>query len=184
MARSPVGAGGPTIDDLESISDQLNRYELINGEIVVTPPPGEWHQDAAHVFEVRLDAPCEERGYRVRQNRGILFEDIEQAVIPDVVVYRPGRPPLRSVYLSPSDVLLVVEIVSRSTRRQDRLVKPELCASQGIPTYLLVDPFGDRPTVTLSVLADGAYQNVSTVETGQRLHLPAPLDFEIDTTGI
>ena len=54
-------------------------------------------------------------------------------VIPDVVVYRPDHPPIRDIYVVPADVVLAVEIVSRSTRRMDRLVKPAVLAADGVP---------------------------------------------------
>lgn len=170
-----------TIEDLEAVPGaEGHRYELIDGDIVVTPPAGEWHQDVAHLLSVALDPVCEERGLAVRQNRGILLP--EGMVIPDVVVYRADRPAIRDIYLSPEDVILAVEVVSHSSRRMDRFRKPAALAAADIPLYLLVDPFPRPVRLTLFALDDDSYDQVARVEPGTPLHLPDPFDVDLDTS--
>ncbi|MEW9549558.1 hypothetical protein [Nonomuraea sp. NPDC050783] len=58
-----------------------------------------------------------------------------------------------------------------------------------VPDYVLVPPGCPRwgqaelPTVTVhSDIADGAYRSIATVPMGKPLHLPAPVDVELDTS--
>ncbi|MFE1317159.1 Uma2 family endonuclease [Kitasatospora phosalacinea] len=84
-----------------------------------------------------------------------------------------------------ADVLLAVEITSRSTARQDRTKKLWGYAHAPVPLYLLVDRF-DRPgpTVTLySEPSDGAYGQSVRVPFGKPVELPEPFGITLDTTG-
>lgn len=187
MAFDAGDYGGPaTIEELEDMPDNGMRHELIGGEIVMTPPPGEWHQDVTYHLMARLGPACEGRGLAVRDNRGVYFAASEQEIIPDLVVYRAGSKPLRTVYLDPADVVLAVEVVSFSTRRRDRLDKPRLCAEHGIGLYLLVDPFPAPVTVGLFGLTGTSttYDRLAEVTAGERLRLPEPFGFDLDTAGL
>ena len=43
-----------TVDDLETFPDDGNRYELLDGVLLVTPAPGNAHQVVASRLQVRL----------------------------------------------------------------------------------------------------------------------------------
>jgi len=62
-------------------------------------------------------------------------------LIPDLVVVRGIS---EGVVTDAADVALVAEIVSPSTGSQDRLLKPALYASAGIPCYLRIDQRSPR----------------------------------------
>jgi Uma2 family endonuclease len=178
-----AGYGGrATIDLLEAIDDELLRYELVDGELVVTPPPTEWHQDAVFELVGQMLEPCKQRGLRLRDNRGVLFDD-ETMIIPDLVVYQPG-PPIRERYLSPGQVVLAVEVVSRSSQRQDRFTKPGLLAAHKVPLYLLIDPFTSPTRLTLYQIEGQDYGPGVQVEAGASLRLPEPFGLEIDTVAL
>ncbi|WP_333486791.1 hypothetical protein [Nonomuraea corallina] len=52
-----------------------------------------------------------------------------------------------------------------------------------MPVYLLIDPIGDEPGVTvLSKPAAGAYAMTTRVTMGSPITLPAPVGFELDTS--
>jgi Uma2 family endonuclease len=179
------GYGWPaTLEDLEATPGaEGHRYELINGEIVVTPPPGIWHQSVAHRLAVSLDRACEKQSLTVLPGAGLMLSH-DEVVIPDVVVYRPERPPIRGIYLVPEDIVLAVEVVSRSSRRIDRVAKPEALANHGVPFYLLVDPFPPPVRLTLFALDGGSYDQIAQVEAGTPLHLPDPFNLDLDTAGL
>ena len=173
-----------TIEDLEAMPGaEGHRYELIGGEIIVTPPPGIWHQSVAHRLAVILDCACEKQALAVLPGAGVMLGH-EEVVIPDVVVYRPGRPPIRGIYLVPEDIVLAVEVVSRSSRRIDRVAKPEALAGHGVPLYLLVDPFPPPVHLRLFALEGDSYDQIAQVEAGTPLPLPEPFNIELDTTGL
>jgi DNA-binding transcriptional ArsR family regulator len=79
-------------------------------------------------------------------------------------------------------VILVAEVISRSSIREDREVKPRACALAGIPLYVVVDQFTSPVTVSLfSVPGPDGYSAINSVPVGQKLHIPDPFDVPLDT---
>lgn len=74
----------------------------------------------------------------------------DRLLIPDVLVVEASVLTENSPYIDPSDVLLVVEVESPSTKSTDRLLKRELYAQWRIPHYWLID--GDERRITKLVL--------------------------------
>jgi Uma2 family endonuclease len=145
-----------------ALPDDGNRYELVAGQLLVSPSPVPVHQRAVWFLYDRL-AP-----YVKTNHLGItglapadLELESEDLVQPDLFVLRdPGLPK------SWSDVgipLLVVEVLSPSTARYDRVVKRPRYQLAGIPDYWIVDidsrlferwrPGDERPEVLTRTLA-------------------------------
>lgn len=90
----------------------------------------------------------------------------------------------------PADqVKLVVEVVSRSTTPQDRMVKPVVYAEAGIPDYwrFEINPFkGQLPGESLPILFahelgdDKTYELTHRVAAGDTVTLRSPFEFIID----
>lgn len=132
----PYLSGGWTLHDLDALPDDGQRYELVDGGLVVTPPPTQRHQDLANDLRDRLQAAAPP-GWRVRQEFPLPFGPDTQR-IPDVVVYRwPLQHPRDDERnrVGPLDVGLVVEVVSPTTRRTDRFAKPGEYAEAGISLF-------------------------------------------------
>ncbi len=70
------------------------------------------------------------------------------ARVPDLIVVRASHAP-EGRWVAPSDVLLVVEVHSPSTRAVDRSAKRGEYAAHGIPCYLMIDVRPGKPTLTL-----------------------------------
>ncbi len=129
-----------TAVEVRAFPDDRVRYEVIRGELFVTPAPRTRHQRAVREFLMRL------HDYVTTHNLGEAlpapFEvefAADSAVQPDVLVLlRHDRPRLTDerFYGPPT---LVVEIVSHSSRRTDRLQKRELYQDFGVPEYWIVD---------------------------------------------
>ena len=127
---------GWTLADLEQLPDDAFRYELVDGGLVVTPPPTQQHQELAYNLHLHL-AKAAPAGWRVRVEYPLPFADDTQRV-PDIVVFRwPLQHPRQDDRspLGPADVGLVVEVVSPHSRRTDRFAKPGEYAEAGIPIY-------------------------------------------------
>jgi len=128
-----------TLADLARLPEDEYRYEIIDGELVVSPPPTNFHQRVATEM-IRRWQPAtgvltHASGVSVPAGRYR-----ERFLVPDVLVVRNG---VSSPYYAPSDVLVAVEIVSPSSVTRDRWAKRGLYAELGIPEYWLVDP-GER----------------------------------------
>ena len=143
--------------DLKVTPDSGKRYELVRGELLVTPSPGTRHQRASRELLVQLMA------YFHGRSLGEVFDapiDLiltrHDVFVPDlVVVGDPASITERAIERAP---LLVVEILSPSTRKVDRGLKAQRYAELGIEHYWIVDP--DERSLECHRLEQGAYQLV------------------------
>jgi Uma2 family endonuclease len=132
-----------TVDDLDLMPDDGNRYEVIEGELFVSRAPGLTHQ----IIVSNLIGSF--RTYLVQNpvgivvpGPGVIFSEIS-GVIPDVVFISNGR---RGEIASTERVTgapdLVVEIVSpgAENERRDRVVKRQLYSKYGVKEYWIVYP--------------------------------------------
>lgn len=132
-----------TIDMLDDLPDDGQRYEIIDGELFVTPGPSEIHQDFAgelhallrqylkgHGVGKAMIAPTDvRRGDRTR-NR----------VQPDVFVVRLTEGHRPSYPYELHDLLLAVEVASPSNPRLDYHVKRDLYLREGVGEYWVMNP--------------------------------------------
>jgi Uma2 family endonuclease len=156
-----------TVDDLADLPEDL-RYELIEGRLVVSP-----HAFTIHSFIGRRIASALEEfappGYSPDQEQGVL-RNSRNELFPDVMALRDEASYTSPV--SPDDVLLVVEIISKSSKTTDRNRKLEWYAEMGIPNYWVVDPLGERVTLTEFRLGPGGYREQLRADELVTLDLP------------
>jgi Uma2 family endonuclease len=132
-----------TSADLELMPDNGNRYEIINGELIVTRAPHNKHQDTCGNFHYVLKAWSIKTGigYAVI-GAGVIFGDNDE-VIPDVIWMS------REKYAALIDDTghfrgapdLAIEVLSTGTdnERRDREVKLKLYSSRGVLEYWIAD---------------------------------------------
>jgi Uma2 family endonuclease len=146
-----------TYEDYEAFPDDGNRYEIIDGEVCVSPPPITAHQWASAELTWLL-------GSHIRQYElGRLFYAPFAVMLsphdvfePDVVFISEDRMVLLGEKGLRGAPDLCIEISSPSTRTYDRTVKRERYAQFGVDEYWIVDP--DTKTVEVFVLEAGAYR--------------------------
>lgn len=141
-----------TLEELHSLPDDGNKYELINGELFVTPAPAYEHERLAAKL-TRILEPYVARhalGY-VFHPRAVFQRDGSETE-PDAMVV-PETPKGTVDWNTAPTPLLVVEIVSPTTRRRDREHKRRFYLEHDVPEYWIVDP--ERAEV-LQVLAGSA----------------------------
>ncbi|MFB9687748.1 Uma2 family endonuclease [Amycolatopsis plumensis] len=134
----------------------LQRVELVDGMLLVSPWPGPEHQrllgKLQSAFASALPGGTELLpGVNVRIGT-------QRLLIPDLVIL--NCPGIDTVAYAASDVLLAAEIVSPSTKIQDRVLKRAVYAEALIPYHLLVEP-GEPIAATLFELHDGEYQPIA-----------------------
>lgn len=128
-----------TLEELHRLPDDGNKYEVVFGELFVTPPPSEEHETILARLNSVLVPYVDAHGLGgVFRGRSVVrFEDSEAE--PDLFV-RAIRPrPARDWEDAPAP-LLVVEVLSPSTRRRDLSGKRELYLSVGTAEYWVIDP--------------------------------------------
>jgi Uma2 family endonuclease len=157
LASIPTGRPF-TVADLEAMPDDGNRYEVIDGMLIVTPAPGWHHQEMAASAYIALREACP-RDLRVMIAPFALRTAFDSEVQPDVLV-------TRYVDLTPKNLpvppLLVVETLSPSTALHDRNTKKAHYERMGVPSYWLLDPT-DPGGLTVFELQDAAYVQVTHV---------------------
>jgi Uma2 family endonuclease len=137
-----------TLDEVLRLPDDGNRYELIDGELYVTPPPTEPHETIAARLTRRMDPYVERHGlgYIYRPKAVVRIGDRVQ-VEPDLMV-RAAHPHRDRTWETAPLPILVVEILSPSTWQRDYGVKRALYRdSLAIPDYWVVD--GERRAITV-----------------------------------
>ena len=156
------------------------RVELIEGQIHVTPPANAEHED----FVSGMHEQVRDHRRDVRMYHGIGLKlsgpDPSLRVIPDLVVAPKRAFQAELEWHDPDPVLLVAEVTSKSTARNDRLKKLRGYARAGIPLYLLID----REAGVVSVFSKpkaGQYARSESATLGEKIMLPKPFDFELDT---
>ncbi len=159
-------------------SDDGNRYEIIDGELIVTPAPIPPHELLTIELVFRF-------GEVVRPGRlGRLFTapvDVllpgGDALEPDLVFIRADRLDIvgPAAIEGPPDI--VVEILSPSTRARDLGRKMELYAALGVPEYWIVDP--DARTATLFALRGETYEPIPQQEGRVRSTVLPDLEFDV-----
>jgi len=140
----PQGPIRLTFEDYLDLPADGKRYEIMDGELFVTPAPTPRHQGISGVIFHHLFLWAENRGAKCfTAPIDVLFSD-QTVVQPDILLLR--REHLNVIgernIQGPPD--LVIEILSSSTHRTDILVKSTLYARFGVPCYWIVDPDLDR----------------------------------------
>jgi Uma2 family endonuclease len=129
-----------TAEMARALPDDGNRYEVIDGELFVTPSPTLRHQDAVLEMAslVRPYVNAHGIGHTVVSPADVAFDD-GNLVQPDVFVTPlvGGRRPRE--WSEVKTLLLAVEVLSPSTARADRRVKLRLYQRQHVPEYWIVD---------------------------------------------
>jgi Uma2 family endonuclease len=130
-----------TRDAALALPDDGNRYELVDGELLVSPSPRPVHQ-AIVVRLVRLLAPYVERHRLGTLSIAPADLDLgsEQLVQPDlfVVAETDGRALAR--WEGWGVPILAIEVLSPATARHDRLTKRRLYQRSRVSAYWIVDP--------------------------------------------
>src|SRR5262249_44930455 len=166
-APLPLGNGW-TVDDLESLPDDGLRYELIDGMLFVTPAPTFSHQVAVIGLVLALDSACP-ADLQVVASPIASQPNGRRSLQPDVAVVRLSDAPEKNLVVAP---LLVVEVLSPSTRRYDTMLKRSLYEESGVASYWLFDP--NVPTLLVSELVDGCFVDVAKADGSEEIHVGRP----------
>lgn len=143
--------------DYLAIPPDGRRYEILQGKLSVTPAPSPLHQRISRRLQRQLEDYFHKRSLGEVFNAPIdLILTAQDVVQPDlVVVADPKQISGRGIEGPP---LVVVEILSPSTRDCDRGAKAQRYAQLGVRHYWLVDPEARR--VECHRLTSGAFRTV------------------------
>jgi Uma2 family endonuclease len=133
----PVTLRRFTVDEVDAFPDDGNRYELLDGFLLVTPGPGLPHQSVATELAVLLATFLrEEPDIRVWAP-GVLIDRPDLELQPDVLVGR--LPPGGERWEQVREHWLAIEVSGRSSRVYDREYKRDAYLALGVQEVWLVD---------------------------------------------
>lgn len=127
-----------TIEDLESFPDDGNRYELLDGILLVTPGAGRPHQIIANRIQYRLTQALELTGHAFVAGPGVVVRAPRTQLQPDILVTSSRFDP-NIEWDKISEHWLAVEVLSRSSRVYDREFKRDAYFVLGVKQVWLVD---------------------------------------------
>jgi Uma2 family endonuclease len=163
-----------TVHDLEGMPDDGRRYELIAGELLVSPAPGLRHQTIAYQLHRLLDDGCPEDLYVIAAPFAVQT-DMSNEVQPDVLVARFDELTDKNLSAAP---VLAVEVLSPSGRLIDLNLKRAHYQRLGTPSYWVLDP--DVPDLlVLELDADGRYQEVARVAGAEIFEAHRPFKVQV-----
>ncbi len=160
MASTAPAPTGWTYQQYLELDDE-QRYEILDGELLVTPAPGTRHQDISRELGVRVAQFVSQRGLgKVYFAPTDVVLSEKQVVQPDILFIRAERVPEivgeRAVHGAPD---LVVEILFPTSLHRDRHRKHALYERFGILEFWIVDPA--NRAVEVFVLAEKGYELAS-----------------------
>jgi Uma2 family endonuclease len=127
-----------TVEDLDRFPNDGNRYELLDGVLLVTPAPGFAHQLIASRIATILSIAVQVPGHGFVLGPGVVCFPPRTQLEPDVLVVPPWIPP-SGKWEDIKEHWLAVEVISRSSRIYDREFKRNEYLRRGVPEVWLVD---------------------------------------------
>jgi Uma2 family endonuclease len=167
--------GAPlTRDDLTEMPDDGHRYEIVDGALLVTPSPGYQHQASVTELLVLLHGA-------IGPELVVLAAPFDYVVDPATVL-QPDLLVARRADVGPKSLeraapLLVIEILSPSTRLTDLGTKRLAYQRGGAPVYWVIDT--DEPSLTVFRLQDGVYIEEASTVGGAVYRTESPFAVEI-----
>lgn len=174
----PEGKIVLTYEDYVLLPNDRNRYEILEGELTVTPAPGTKHQSAsANLFKL-LSRHIDEH------DLGKLFyAPIDLILAPTIIL----QPDLLFVFSAHQHIIteraiegvpdLVIEILSPTTSRTDRVNKAQIYARYGVSVYWIVDP--EHEAIEIYLLEADGYRLTVTLQGATSTLAPPFKEFEI-----
>ncbi|WP_135554322.1 Uma2 family endonuclease [Paenibacillus cymbidii] len=134
-----IKESGWTVEDYYNMPDDGNRYELVDGKLELMTSPLIEHQLVSKQLENTLTNSCENEYVILHAPVDVVISQKETRQ-PDILMIHRSRQHIIEVrnIVGPPD--LVVEIVSPSTVKRDRVGKLRSYARFGVPEYWIVDP--------------------------------------------
>jgi len=176
----PARATVWTPELVRALPDDGNRYEVVDGELLVTPAPLPPHQCVARKVFMAINSYVDsyELGITLWSPADISFDD-RSLVQPDLFVAPWSAGTTLARWSDVTSLLLAVEILSPSTARADRTVKRRLYQRWPVGEYWIMDgdarrverwrPGGEQPEILEREL------------TWQPASVPHPLRLDLQT---
>lgn len=171
--ENPPQPGEWTLADYERLTAETDiRYEVIAGVLYEMPPPSTLHQLVVTKLIVRL-------GNLIESNaQGILYASPIEVILPNIAT--PVQPDLVFIRSERGNIIkqnriegspdMVVEVLSPSSIRYDRVTKFKAYETSGIQEYWIVNP--KTQSVEIYNLEEGLYNLHNEFNLDELVHSP------------
>lgn len=180
-----------TVDDLDFMPEDTNRYELIGGKLIVSHAPHLDHQKLASNLHIELGIYLKKNPIGiVVETPGIIFSK-DDAVIPDVVfathktieksVIQSGEK-FEGKFNAAPDLLIEILSFGKKDIERDRVHKRELYGKYGVKEYWVVDGFFN--TIEVYRPAENGLERINRFEIYESIETPILPGFELKLADI
>jgi Uma2 family endonuclease len=145
-----------TYDDYLTLPNDGKRYEIIDGDLLVTPAPSTEHQEIlGNLYAIlRAAVSAKDIGKIFCAPIDVVLS-MTEVVQPDIVGVSRERLQIitkKNIVAAPD---LVVEILSEATAKTDRTTKKQVYERHGVREYWIVDP--ERRTIEVYILKGSSF---------------------------
>jgi len=163
--------------------DDDQRYEIIDGNLLMAPAPDTWHQDwSRELFHIIHQHVRNQKLGKVFYAPLDVVLDETNTVQPDIVFISTANARIiqrRAIFGAPD---LLVELVSPSSVRRDRYDKKEIYARFGVKEYWIGDPA--NKSLEILTLKERRYELHCAAEIKGKLTSLVLTGLEFDVTEI
>jgi Uma2 family endonuclease len=129
-----------TAEMVRALPEDGDRHETVRGELLVTPAPRIWHEAIVIRLTTALDSYLRVNPVgQVFGSRSDISWGPDTLVEPDVFV-APFEEVRTLDWARVKTLMLVMEVLSPSSRRADRFTKRIEYQRQNVPHYWIIDP--------------------------------------------
>ena len=127
-----------TLEEVHSLPDDGNKYELVRGELFVTPPPTDPHETIGALLTRLIDPFVEQHRLGLVYHPRAVMRFQGSEVEPDLMV-RQMHSSAEAKWDDAPIPILIVEVLSPGTRRRDQVQKRSLYMDTGVAEYWMID---------------------------------------------
>ncbi len=170
-----------TFKDFMLFNDENEKiYELIYGMLIKMPPPIVRHQDISRNIEFKMWDFVRKRklGKVFDAPISVRFSD-DIALQPDISFISKDRSYIIEEKYIDGTPDLIVEIISKRTKKKDTKIKKRIYEKYGVKEYWIVNPF-DKSIEVYVLNDEGKYDLYLRVEKKGKVVSSVLKDFEID----
>jgi Uma2 family endonuclease len=134
-----VKESGWTVEDYYKLPEDGNQYEIIDGALELKPSPTTTHQRISQQIYDLLTSSCKNDYIILLAPVDVILSERETRQ-PDLLMIHRSRESIIEVHAVVGPPDLVVEVLSPSSIKRDRVMKLHSYARFGVPEYWIVDP--------------------------------------------
>ncbi|WP_027085658.1 Uma2 family endonuclease [Cohnella panacarvi] len=134
-----IKESGWTYEDYAELPDNGNQYEIVAGMLELKPSASTTHQRVSQKLERILLGSCENEYIIIDAPMDVILSE-QDTRQPDILMVHRSRAHIvqEHAVVGPPD--LVIEILSPTSIKRDRMMKLRTYAQFGVPEYWIVDP--------------------------------------------